>query len=157
MKIVLLQHQFYFGQSFFKGEVLEVEDNRQSYTPCYTHKKNGFVYNFQADMEDTIFVVIQDMMKEEKKEPEEFGNTVEVIFSDDFYKKFHIPSGETYVYNNITEVHYNYERYGNPFIGVAFESDIHGTGTTWDINNIKSFVVTPAKIKAEKYSETRKE
>lgn len=65
--------------------------------------------------------------------PEVFGFKVKVHFV--------VPCplrGETVVYCNVTEVHYEY-REGM----TAFESDIHGTGTTWPTDYIAEFEVTP--------------
>ena len=51
-------------------------------------------------------------------------------------------SGNTGTLNNVTEVHYGYEswREGN----IAFESDIHGTGITYNISDIAEFECVPA-------------
>lgn len=52
------------------------------------------------------------------------------------------------VLNNVTEIHYNYERVpgsGHYTNRIAFESDIHGTGVTYDREEIYEFEVTPAK------------
>ena len=59
------------------------------------------------------------------------------------------------IFENITEVHYNYKQMG---IGketnrVAFESDIHGTGTTQPIEEIQEFEVLQANKLAEDFAE----
>lgn len=41
---------------------------------------------------------------------------------------------------NVTEIHYNPDKYGAPQI--AFESDIHQTGATYFINTINEFEAT---------------
>jgi len=67
----------------------------------------------------------------------EFGMNVKI--------KFHeggtFGKANTTLYN-VTEVHYNYPSLDNN--RVAFESDVHGTGCTYDCTDIHEFEVTPA-------------
>ncbi len=41
------------------------------------------------------------------------------------------------IFRNVTEIHYNFPSLLNP--SIAFESDIHGTGCTRFIDDIKEF------------------
>ena len=50
-------------------------------------------------------------------------------------------------YRNVTEIHYNYDRSDR----VAFESDIHNTGISWDIFRVKEFTFTLETEKAEHF------
>lgn len=62
---------------------------------------------------------------------------------------------EKIVYRNVTEIHYNYSR--SALIGdspkIAFESDIHGTGGTWMIDDILEFETIPEEEVAEEYTD----
>jgi hypothetical protein len=61
-----------------------------------------------------------------------------------------LPAGlEWQEFRNVTEVHYGYKSYSKTRI--AFESDIHQTGCTWDFNQIEEFEVTPETEKAESF------
>jgi hypothetical protein len=59
------------------------------------------------------------------------------------------------VFRNVTEVHYNYRReIGIDGLMVAFESDIHGTGATYDLEAnsslwLEEFHTEPETEKAE--------
>lgn len=50
-------------------------------------------------------------------------------------------------YHNVTEIHFNYDYSGR----VAFESDIHGTGITWDIFRVKEFTTVLETMKAKSF------
>ena len=56
----------------------------------------------------------------------------------------------TQVLRNVTEIHYGY-----PSVQkrkrIAFESDIHGTGCTYEVNDINEFEATPETEKAENF------
>lgn len=54
--------------------------------------------------------------------------------------------------NNLTEVHslYHPTHCGKAPCRIAFESDIHGTGFTYDMNDIKVVHIVHASFKAEK-------
>jgi len=55
-----------------------------------------------------------------------YGMKVKIYFAD----------GGNLQLNNVTEIHYNYGRINRiPQIKVAFESDIFGTGTTFDMHD----------------------
>lgn len=42
--------------------------------------------------------------------------------------------------HNVTEIHFNYDNGGHKYTNrVAFESNIHGTGNTYDISDILEF------------------
>ena len=58
---------------------------------------------------------------------------------------------ETQIYRNVTEVHWNYPRIASSSRHVAIESDIHGTGITWDIDWIHEFEVVPETEIAEAF------
>ena len=57
------------------------------------------------------------------------GMNVVVTFTD----------GKTITFNNVTEIHYNFEGSNQ----VAFESDIHSHGMNVYLNTIKEFEVEP--------------
>lgn len=61
-----------------------------------------------------------------------FGFKVEVRFTNEC-----VMLGQVETYRNVTEIHWNY-REGM----VAFESDIHGTGITYDTKDIAEFEAT---------------
>lgn len=42
------------------------------------------------------------------------------------------------LYRNVTEIHYRYPPHGTR---VAFESDVHGTGATWELSEALEFEV----------------
>ena len=62
-----------------------------------------------------------------------------------------IAEGTVYVivYHNVTEVHYNYSS-PDPS-RVAFESDIHHTGSTCPVDCIKEFKITPSSVLADEF------
>lgn len=51
-------------------------------------------------------------------------------------------------FRNITEIHYNYPRLGHKS-RIVFESDIHGTGFTYSLNDIYEFEAVIETEKAE--------
>lgn len=54
--------------------------------------------------------------------------------------------------HNVTEIHYNYETFNNVRGKmIAFESDIHGTGGTLQMDYIEEFEATIAIKKEEQY------
>jgi hypothetical protein len=55
-------------------------------------------------------------------------------------------------YHNVTQVHFGY---ASPFghNQIAFESDIHCTGTTNNIGNITELEIVPEEKKASKFQE----
>ena len=60
-----------------------------------------------------------------------YGNKVWIRFKN----------GNEVTLHNVTEIHYNYpSSSGN--ISTAFESDIHGTGITYSMNDIVEFETT---------------
>ena len=71
------------------------------------------------------------------------GMKVEVRFTGELFAEIENPSA---TYRNVTEIHYQY-REGM----IAFESDIHGTGTTWKLMNIREFEATAETKKAETF------
>ena len=77
---------------------------------------------------------------------ETLGMKVTLQFSE-IARRF---KSEEQVYRNVTEVHWNYPR---PFPGqsVAFESDIHCTGCTWDTAWVGEFKVVPETEIAEAF------
>ena len=59
---------------------------------------------------------------------------------------------EEQVYRNVTEVHWNYPRVAPSFSRhVAIESDVHGTGITWDIDCVAELEVVPETELAEAF------
>ena len=71
---------------------------------------------------------------------ENYGFNVKIKYKD----------GTEEVRNNVTEIHFNYP---SPLKikSVAFESDIHGTGGTVEIEEIKEFEAIMAKKKEKSY------
>ena len=67
------------------------------------------------------------------------GNKVTLQFSE-IAGRFKL---ETQVYRNVTEVHWNYPRVATSSRHVAIESDVHGTGITWDIDWVDELKVVP--------------
>ena len=66
-----------------------------------------------------------------------FGFNVIVVYKIDSWMSQHRKEQVVDIYNNCTEVHYLYETYGlNKRI--AFESDIHRTGCTRNVDDIES-------------------
>ena len=49
-------------------------------------------------------------------------------------------------YRNVTEIHYQY-RAGM----IAFESDVHGTGITWSLSNVREFEALAENEEAEAF------
>ncbi len=56
-------------------------------------------------------------------------------------------NGKTETFNNLTEVHWDYSTIGNR--RVAFETDIHGTGFTYEIDKIESVEIDTAVMVEE--------
>ena len=54
-------------------------------------------------------------------------------------------------YRNVTEIHYNFTEGEHVSKRVAFESDIHGTGITWDITAVQEFTFTLETVKADSF------
>jgi hypothetical protein len=74
----------------------------------------------------------------------EFGLKVTVTFKPGNF------SNE--ILNNCTEVHYKYKDLGlHTTERIAFESDIHNTGCTYLIRNIKSVVIEEATEKEDEF------
>ena len=71
------------------------------------------------------------------------GMKVKVQFTVEMIARGVNPSA---TYRNVTEIHYQY-REGM----VAFESDIHVTGITWQLAAIREFEVTVEKEEAEAF------
>ena len=80
-----------------------------------------------------------------------YGNRVEITFTEKYKFKTDKRRGENIkeTLRNITEIHYNYKS----IVGerIAFESDIHQTGITYPIKDIKEFEATLEDEKAEKF------
>lgn len=73
------------------------------------------------------------------------GILVKVRFNDDS-----VMLGANVTYHNVTEIHYLYP---SP-LGqhrVAFESDIHSTGVTWELDQIAEFEAFPETELAEAF------
>jgi len=67
-----------------------------------------------------------------------FGFEIGVVNVDDTTTELH----------NVTEFHYMYNRHmGNIRDRMAFESDIHGTGITVEINEVKEIEITKSTWK----------
>jgi len=67
--------------------------------------------------------------------------------------KIHLTEGSIYpekvvILRNVTEIHY---RYPSSHERVAFESDIHGTGTTYDIEDVAEFEMFPEAEVADSF------
>lgn len=73
------------------------------------------------------------------------GMRVTVKFTGERFSDITNPSS---VYRNVTEIHYQY-RQGM----IAFESDIHGAGTTWPLKDIREFEALAEKEQAETYDD----
>lgn len=69
----------------------------------------------------------------------ELGFDAVIIYND----------GSVETRNNLTEVHHLYKTPFEP--GIAFESDIHGTGGTVKIENIDSVVIVLSAVKHKNY------
>ena len=66
-----------------------------------------------------------------------------------FDVKIKYRNGRKETRHNITEIHYNYpSAFGD---SIAFESDIHGTGGTIQIGEIKEFEAVMTQKKAKNY------
>jgi len=74
-----------------------------------------------------------------------FGMKVKLKFKED--KKFR-------EYRNVTEIHYNYAAIHSG-IRIAFESDIHKTGFTRDIRDIKEFETSLETKKLKEFTNGR--
>lgn len=55
------------------------------------------------------------------------------------------------ILHNVTEIHYCYPTTLGKKVG--FESDVHSTGSTLYVLDIKEMEITPEETKAEKFSE----
>ena len=55
------------------------------------------------------------------------------------------------VYRNVTEIHYKYPSLTGERKSVAFESDIHGTGCTWQLADIDEFETELETKKAKNF------
>ena len=53
------------------------------------------------------------------------------------------------ILRNVTEIHYNYK--SRLHKRIAFESDIHGTGATYDIDDIAEFETRPETEVADRF------
>lgn len=69
------------------------------------------------------------------------GMRVAVQFTGEKFADITDPSS---VYRNVTEIHYRYRKKM-----IAFESDIHGTGMTWPLKDIREFEAMAESEKAE--------
>lgn len=70
-----------------------------------------------------------------------FGMNVRVVHKDK-----NAPKGEKQVtYNNVTEIHYNYDRQGK----IALESNVHLTGCTIYLEEVLEFEALVAEKKEE--------
>jgi hypothetical protein len=73
-----------------------------------------------------------------------FGFDVRVVFNP-----LGIFQGAITVLHNVTEIHYCYPH--NDTLRMAFESDIHGTGVTYDLRDVREFEATLATAKASAF------
>ncbi len=87
-------------------------------------------------------------MKEKKEKEENFGFKVKIKYTEN--SAYARNETESDIYRNVTEIHYCYPSSVN-FKSVAFESDIHGTGCTIPLDDIKEFEATTEKAKAKKF------
>jgi len=71
-----------------------------------------------------------------------YGNKVTIIFTKDSNYK------ENITLRNVTEIHYNYSSHENR---VAFESDIHYAGATYNVKHIKEFETRLETSKAKTF------
>jgi hypothetical protein len=91
----------------------------------------------------------QDCNKELEvfSEPEhEFGFIAKVIFKQDSWYEY-----KEVFYTNLTEVHFRYNDVIHNRSRVAFESDIHRTGCTKELDDIESIEVTKANMLYSSY------
>ena len=85
----------------------------------------------------------------------EFGFDVTAIFDRD--GRYCLHNGENAFgiglvehYHNCTEVHHLYPTFGNTgHKRIAFESDIHGTGFTYDIDDLEEVIIELSYEKTE--------
>lgn len=78
----------------------------------------------------------------------QFGFNVSVRFSPT--SPF---AGETQIYRNVTEIHWRYSSIlHTPGTRVAFESDIHSTGVTYEVSDIAEFEAVIETEEAEYFS-----
>jgi hypothetical protein len=80
----------------------------------------------------------------------EYGMTIKVEFNENGIRKGYNASE---LHNNVTEFHYDYP---SPFRATqgkqaAFESDLHGTGCTRYVNDLKRIEITIATEMAEEF------
>jgi len=60
-----------------------------------------------------------------------------------------IYGAESQTLHNVTEIHYGYPSYVGEPVRVAFESDVHSCGFTYDAIDIAEFEAVPAQEVAE--------
>jgi hypothetical protein len=68
------------------------------------------------------------------------------------FKKNSIYNGSTSILHNITEIHHNYNTvYASEGERIAFESDIHSTGCTYEVNDIQEYMTSLESEKSESF------
>ena len=100
-------------------------------------------------MNDLPLIIVHNEIQDEKLEIEvikksSFGLQVVVTFKEDSPLSKSLGHKAVETYNNVTEVHYGYDRSRKPDMSmsmVAFESAIHKTGMTWCIRDIEQISV----------------
>lgn len=81
----------------------------------------------------------------------EFGFKVTVTYKKDSWMSKHKGHQVVSVFNNCAEVHYLYETIPEDEQRIAFESDIHGTGCTRNVDHIESVVIELASQEEENF------
>lgn len=75
----------------------------------------------------------------------ELGFTVTIVYTEESWLSEGLNEPYTETVNNITEVHHLYKSpIGGGRLKIAFESDIHNTGFTRDVNDIESVHIIDA-------------
>lgn len=93
-----------------------------------------------AALVDSGATVILHRAGEEEARPNNLGMRVVVFFTGG--------GSHPQILRNVTEIHYNYGDFGGPRRSrITFESDVHGTGITHDIEDILEL---EAKVEAER-------
>lgn len=57
----------------------------------------------------------------------------------------------TITLDNVTEIHYIYNHIGTEAPRIAFESDIHGTGNTYEVADLLEFEAKTTDVEAEHF------
>lgn len=79
-----------------------------------------------------------------------FGFNVFVVYKMDSWRSEYKKEKAVDIYNNCTEIHYLYESLRNEK-RIAFESDIHGTGCTRNVDDIESVEIHIATKKRKRF------